>query len=310
MPLIPPTKIVLRGNKGQSQQFIKFATTQLSILERQMAFQKLNEGRRVVSPFDGVTVECTNKFGRKEVSIYVAPFIPPEMRNVIPNVTPILEDAEESVSCLCGKFFAEGVVVAIEAVEGYVEPARLYTVDICQADNKQVTVPNCIAQDFSMFEVGQKVWCCLAIREVIPAKPTAFTLESYLMGYAFSAPWGASGTERSFTWVDYNSGSGNYTSFPYVISDAATGPCDTDLTLIDEDWAGVYPSMCNFSHDMSNCYWSYKMNAHSADYSFEYVKNHESLYTRYSMLITLGVTPDPLIDYTVTWLSNVQIIAQ
>jgi hypothetical protein len=77
MPLIPPTKINLGGNKGASQGFIKFATAQLAILERQMSFQKLNEGRRVVSPFNDVMVECTSKFGRKEVNIYVVPFVPP-----------------------------------------------------------------------------------------------------------------------------------------------------------------------------------------------------------------------------------------
>jgi hypothetical protein len=72
MPLIPPTKIILSGNKSAASGLIKFATAQLSILERLMSFQNLNEGRRVVSPFNGVTVECTNKFGRKEVRVHVA----------------------------------------------------------------------------------------------------------------------------------------------------------------------------------------------------------------------------------------------
>jgi hypothetical protein len=71
MPLIPKTKIKLTGKKGAAQGLIKFATAQLAILERQMSFQNLNEGRRVVSPFDGVTVECISKFGQKEIRVHV-----------------------------------------------------------------------------------------------------------------------------------------------------------------------------------------------------------------------------------------------
>lgn len=37
-----------------------------------MSFQKLNEGRRVVSPTEGVTVECLSSFGRYEVRINVS----------------------------------------------------------------------------------------------------------------------------------------------------------------------------------------------------------------------------------------------
>jgi hypothetical protein len=71
MPLIPPVKIKLGGNRGAGQSYIKFATAQLSILERQMSFQNLNEGSRVVSPIEGVTVWCISKFGKKEVQIQV-----------------------------------------------------------------------------------------------------------------------------------------------------------------------------------------------------------------------------------------------
>jgi hypothetical protein len=73
MPLIPQVKIKLGGNRGAGQSYIKFATAQLAILERQMSFQKLNEGSRVVSPIEGVTVWCWSKFGKKEVHIQVDP---------------------------------------------------------------------------------------------------------------------------------------------------------------------------------------------------------------------------------------------
>jgi len=65
--MIPTTKINLKGEN--SAQYIRFAQSQLAILERQMSFQNLNEGRRVVSPFPGVFVECLSRFGNKEVRI-------------------------------------------------------------------------------------------------------------------------------------------------------------------------------------------------------------------------------------------------
>jgi len=65
--MIPVTKIVLKGEN--SAQYIRFAHNQLAILERQMSFQNLNEGRRVVSPFPGIFVECLSRFGQKEVRI-------------------------------------------------------------------------------------------------------------------------------------------------------------------------------------------------------------------------------------------------
>jgi hypothetical protein len=73
MPLIPNTKIIASGNKRAAMGLVKFATSQLAILERQMSYQKINEGRRIVSPFNGVTVECISKYGKKEVRIHVAP---------------------------------------------------------------------------------------------------------------------------------------------------------------------------------------------------------------------------------------------
>jgi hypothetical protein len=101
MPMIPMVKIKLSGNKGASQGLIKFATAQLSILERQMSYQKLNEGRRVVSPFKGVTVECISKFGRKEIRIHVEPnyipYVPSyhEIQRVVRPVDEQIDDKQE-----------------------------------------------------------------------------------------------------------------------------------------------------------------------------------------------------------------------
>jgi hypothetical protein len=66
---LPPIKAVLKGDNAA--YFLRYAQNQLTILERQMSFQGLNEGRRVISPQDGVTVECLSKFGNKEIRIRV-----------------------------------------------------------------------------------------------------------------------------------------------------------------------------------------------------------------------------------------------
>lgn len=77
MPLIPNIKFTPSGNKSAAQGFKKFAFTQLGILKRQMSYQNLNEGRRVVSPFLGVHVECLSKFGHDEVRVFVSTFDQP-----------------------------------------------------------------------------------------------------------------------------------------------------------------------------------------------------------------------------------------
>ncbi len=98
MSLIPNIKTKLTGNKGAAQGFIKFATSQLAILERQMSFQNLNEGRRIVSPIKGVTIECISRFGKKEVKVHVdditvsvSPSVPTydEVINVSEEILPI-----------------------------------------------------------------------------------------------------------------------------------------------------------------------------------------------------------------------------
>jgi hypothetical protein len=134
MPLIPPTKINLGGNKGQSQQFIKFATAQLTILERQMSFQKLNEGRRIVSPFNGVLVECTSRFGRKEVSIYVAPFIPPAPQVSVDRV-PLVTSEEIIQIPVCDQFefpcFTVGMIADILQTATGDDDKNYYAISIC-----------------------------------------------------------------------------------------------------------------------------------------------------------------------------------
>jgi hypothetical protein len=149
MPLIPLTKINLGGNKGASQQFIKFATAQLAILERQMSFQKLNEGRRVVSPFNGVMVECTSKFGRKEVNIYVAPFVPPSSVSHGKRVPVMIPEEVVYVSwCFSFPCFAVGIIVDIVQTATEDAAKKYYSISICNG------------KDYVLFDASINVSTC------------------------------------------------------------------------------------------------------------------------------------------------------
>lgn len=70
MKFTPPIKLVFKGDESAGQMYIKFAKKQLGILEQQMKFQGLNEGRRIVSPIHGVFVECVSSFSYHAVAIH------------------------------------------------------------------------------------------------------------------------------------------------------------------------------------------------------------------------------------------------
>lgn len=61
------------GDHVKARELSKLGLQQLSILERQMSFQKLNEGNRVVQPYRGVTIECVICFTIATVTISVEP---------------------------------------------------------------------------------------------------------------------------------------------------------------------------------------------------------------------------------------------
>jgi len=73
MAFIPPIKIVFSGDIPSCYAYKKFAANQLAILEKLMSFQGLNEGRRIISPYPGVEIECISRFGKKETRIHVDP---------------------------------------------------------------------------------------------------------------------------------------------------------------------------------------------------------------------------------------------
>jgi hypothetical protein len=162
MPLIPPTKINLGGNKGASQQFIKFATAQLAILERQMSFQKLNEGRRVVSPFNGVMVECTSKFGRKEVNVYVAPFVPPVPAiSDVERVPLVSEEIIKTPVCDLFEFpcFAVGMIEDILQTANEDDDKNYYSIAICNGKSYVTfdTALHISTCSWEEYEIGQLV---------------------------------------------------------------------------------------------------------------------------------------------------------
>lgn len=160
MPLIPPTKINLGGNKGASQGFIKFARAQLAILERQMSYQNLNEGRRVVTPFNGVEVECISKFGRKEVRIYVAPRYPvmraPSYKEE-PQFVP--EEEVEVLWCFSSPCFVSGIILDILTPPVADDDKTYYSIALCDGE-EYLKVPITLfisTAGWEEYEVGQTV---------------------------------------------------------------------------------------------------------------------------------------------------------
>jgi len=109
--MIPTIKVVLKGDKWASQSYIKFAQAQLAILEKQMSFQELNEGRRVVSPIEGVVVECLSRFNHKEIRIDVVSFT-----SIVPDES--IGDTtrkcikEKKKTCLCFPHFSMGRIIS------------------------------------------------------------------------------------------------------------------------------------------------------------------------------------------------------
>jgi len=69
--IVTPT-VIVTGTKDRGYELKKFALQQLSILERLMSFQSLNEGYRTVKPYagSGIVVECWVSFGHRVVNIH------------------------------------------------------------------------------------------------------------------------------------------------------------------------------------------------------------------------------------------------
>lgn len=68
-----PIEIIPKGDKVAADRYRKFGLQQMAILRKQLSFQKLNEGKRQVSPVMGVLISCESSYNTHEVTIYVDP---------------------------------------------------------------------------------------------------------------------------------------------------------------------------------------------------------------------------------------------
>ena len=115
-----PTKIIVTGDIPAGKEFIGFAKNQLSILRKEMSFQKLNEGARTVKPFPGVIVECWSSFNLSEIRIHM-----------LPGAGGVEEAHEEKKirECLCLPNFSFAIIVAAEY--GGDADEAVYDAEVC-----------------------------------------------------------------------------------------------------------------------------------------------------------------------------------
>jgi len=105
MTFFPNIKYVISGDESVAGYYRKFATNQLAILERQMSFQDLKMGRRVVSPINGVLVECISRYSYKEVRIFVSSYnkeSEQELLDVTEENEKVFEEESWPLIYICG----------------------------------------------------------------------------------------------------------------------------------------------------------------------------------------------------------------
>ncbi len=291
-----PTRTYFHGDKVKAEGLQGFGKKVLAKLEESLLFNNLPTGTTGITFQDGSKITAKVTFTETIINIFV----------------PTEGIAEQVPKCLCGKYFTEGVIIGVTPVDGYVTPAQLYTVDICQDGNTQITVTNCVSQDFSVMLVGERVWCCLSIREMIPAIPHSAKDPIYVQDQlGFSQPWGGLGTVMAYTYVydelytrsllsdryiGYNielGGTWYLLSNTYqneALSLNARLPSGLPLNTSEEDWFFTSPSMCSLSPDISNLAWLF-LNYNDTHYE-EFVKDAKTLYGEYAMTYALdGYAP-------------------
>jgi len=153
-----PVKIVVDGDLVRGKELIGFAKDQMRILQRQMSFQKLNEGNRQVQPFPGVLVECWSSYSLKEIYIYVEPPKPSGGEPIIP--------PKEERYCPCFPHFTLGKIVTvipelsdplIAADITFLETERfMYDVEICDS-HLYILFEGVYSTGWEMYNVNQMV---------------------------------------------------------------------------------------------------------------------------------------------------------
>lgn len=255
--MIPP-RFKYTGNTDAGVALKGIGRKFLGQLKRDLSFRDIPTGSSSKTLRSGETITCEVINNLSTVLIHV------------PN--PKGKESVVNAGCQCGVYFSEGVITAIEPVDGYITPAQLYTVDVCQKEGTQITVRNCVSQDFHIFGIGDTVWCCLSIREVIASRP--YYIADNADEFRFSAPGGAMGTINGYTYaleddtsqiaMDYsNYDREKYFQFTFLnetgyYSDPSTGglgfviPWQWDLHRKTAhyfcDISGVYACLYNISH--------------------------------------------------------------
>ena len=277
-----PFRIFIHGDRHVGVKYSGIGKKQARALLRDMSYMGLKTGRSTPIRLDkGIVIESVVNYGLIEVHIYT----PTED-------TPPLD--QKSRFCKCGQYFSEGVVVGCTPVDGYVQAAQLYTVDVCQGTGKWLTVENCVSNDFNVYSVNDRVWCCLSIREMIAASPYCNVTSREAADMKTEFPWGYMGTMQGYSSAKDIQSTVCYNGDYINLSPSAKGPCGLGIDIPDCSevaqgepcWHGIIPSMCDLKGIEPDCYWFF-MDTDNTGY-LATPKSAASLYTKWSMDANIG----------------------
>lgn len=136
-----PTRIIIYGDREEGEKHVRFAETQMKLLENYMQYAGLQQGVRRMPPNGGVSITCVRNHGFRTIKIYAG------MR---------VDEAQElkDECCFCSCFFAYGQVINFtdeEHVHGD-EDVR-YDVAVCHKERVYIIFRNCVPTDFAMYRV-------------------------------------------------------------------------------------------------------------------------------------------------------------
>jgi len=141
-----PTAIRLSGVASEAKKHMKFAETQVHILEDQMRRTNLKQDRRTVEINGGdVIISVYSSFGERRMEIHALTQEEKTNYDYIPQ-------------CYCGCTFAIGVVIGQYVEEGEDSipyPSRDLRLDVlvCNEAKKYIRYNNCLGSDFTRYHV-------------------------------------------------------------------------------------------------------------------------------------------------------------
>jgi len=269
--------------------YAPFSGKLLAKLVESLSFKNIPTGTKTHRLKDGTIVRLYVNHEETTIEI-TSPFIGGDELKII-------------TSCQCNEFFSEGVVVGIDTVVGYISPVgKLYTVDVCQDGNTQITVENCVTQGFEELEIGARVWCCLTIREVLAVSPAEISYvhpalpEYNPKEFGFAQTWGGMGAEMQYTSVlILDDPDGTYEE----LSDDAKLPNGTGIDIEPDDYPVSRPPMCIIG-EASPVYNYWLAYDRFSGYEDSGVKTYATMDTKYNMEVRIGSTPTPIIIDEIT----------